>query len=97
MSATMAKALRVELELPDDAFGEDFDQETFCAKVREAAVMRLLREHRISQGKAAELLGLSRDQCLGLMASHGVPVVDLSPEKLELELRQAEAVFRRHA
>jgi hypothetical protein len=43
----MARALRVELELPDDAFGEDFDQETFCAKVREAAVMRLLREHRI--------------------------------------------------
>ena len=54
----MSRRLTVELDLPDEVVaalaGEDM-----TAKLREAFVMNLVREHRISQGKAAEILGIS--------------------------------------
>jgi len=50
--------------------------------------MDLLREHQISQGKAAELLGLSRHELFDLMAKHHVPVIDLSADELKSELQK---------
>lgn len=91
----MSKALRVEWDLPDDAFGEGFDEVTFTTQVKEVVVMRLLEEHRISQGKAAELLGLSRAECFDLMAKYEVPVSDLSADDLRREFEQADVRFRK--
>ena len=56
----MPKKIQFEWELPDEAFGEGFQEEVFVATVKEEAAMRLLKSRRISQGKAAELLGISR-------------------------------------
>jgi predicted HTH domain antitoxin len=53
----MAKRVHLDVELPDELFGQLRKEET---KVKEALVMELLREHRLSQGKAAEILGISR-------------------------------------
>ncbi|MBV8844194.1 MAG: hypothetical protein JO307_15405 [Bryobacterales bacterium] len=50
----MAKRFTLEFELPDDVVGGLPDAEV-CALAREAFVMELLREHRVSQGKAAEV------------------------------------------
>ena len=55
----MPQKIHFEWELPDESFGEGFDKEMFVAKVKEDVAMRLLKERRISQGKAAELLGIS--------------------------------------
>ena len=57
-------------------------------KAKEALVLELLREHRISQGKAAEMLQLSRGDLFPLMTKYQVPVVDLSPDELREELPQ---------
>jgi predicted HTH domain antitoxin len=56
-------------------------------KAKEALVMALLREHDISQGKAAELLGMSRHELFELMSTYHIPVIDLTPEEFEAELR----------
>jgi len=51
--------------------------------------MELLREHRLSQGKAAELLGLDRHELFDLMAKYQIPVIDLTPEELKSELQKS--------
>ena len=51
----MTKRVNLELDLPDDV-AEELRNEDLTAKVKESLVLELLREHRISQGKAAEFL-----------------------------------------
>ena len=83
----MSKRLTVELDLPDEVVaalaGEDM-----TASLREALVMNLVREHRISKGKAAEILGIFREDMFRLMSKHQLPVIDLSVDELQRELDQ---------
>jgi predicted HTH domain antitoxin len=83
----MAKRFKVDLELPDELFAE-LREDEIAAKAREALVMELLREHRFSQGKAADLLGVDRHQLFDLMSRYHVPVIDLSTEELKRELEK---------
>jgi predicted HTH domain antitoxin len=46
--------------------------EAAAAKAKQALVLELLREARISQGRAARLLGVSRWEILDLIARHDV-------------------------
>jgi hypothetical protein len=50
--------------------------------------MELLREHRISQGKAADLLHINRLDLFPLMSKYQVPAIDLSPDELHDELHR---------
>ena len=45
----------------------------------EAVVLELFREHRLSSGKAAELLGLSYREFLALLHTKNIPVVATQP------------------
>lgn len=64
------------MELPDEVFAQ-LEEPEIERRVEEALVMDLLREHQLSQGKATELLGLSRHELFDIMAKHHVPVIDL--------------------
>jgi predicted HTH domain antitoxin len=83
----MAKRVHLDVELPDELFAE-LRKEEIETKVKEALVVKLLREHRLSQGKAAEILGISRHELFDLMTSHRVPVIDLDTEDLRNELQE---------
>jgi predicted HTH domain antitoxin len=83
----MPRQLHLTLELPDDVVEQLPDKE-IAAKAKEALVMELLREHHISQGKAAELLRIDRHKLFDLMSKYRIPVIDLTPEELEAELKQ---------
>lgn len=83
----MAKRVKFDLKLPDELLGQ-LREEEIEAKVKEALVMEFLREHRLSQGKAAELLGLDRHQLFDLMTKYRVPVIDLTSEELKSELQK---------
>jgi len=82
----MAKLFTLEVELPDD-LASSLPEAEVSALAREALIMELLREHRVSQGKAAELLRLTRSDLFPLMTKYQIPVVDLSPDELLDELR----------
>lgn len=90
---TVPKILRFEWELPDEAFGEGFEEPTFLAAVKEEAVLHLLKERRISQGKALELLGISHHDLFDLMAKYDIPVTELSQEEMKQEFEQADELF----
>jgi predicted HTH domain antitoxin len=84
----MAKRVRLDVELPDELFAQ-LRKEEIETKVKEALVMELLREHRLSQGKAAEILGIGHHELFDLMTNHRVPVIDLDPDELRSELQKS--------
>jgi predicted HTH domain antitoxin len=76
-----------EVSLPEEILSYWGWQEGDVARrVREALVMELLRKHEISQGKAAELLGVNRWDLFELMGHYEVPAIALTPEELQREL-----------
>jgi predicted HTH domain antitoxin len=82
----MPRQLELTLELPDEV-ARHFRDDELAMQAKEALVMALLREHEISQGKAAELLDISRHELFELMSTYRIPVIDLTPEEFEAELR----------
>ena len=83
----MARRIQIELELPDEVF-TGLDVKEMEAKAREALVMEFLREHRLSQGKAADILGVDRHVLFDLMSRYHVPVIGLTGEDLTQELKK---------
>lgn len=83
----MQRRFNLEVELPDEVSSRLRDED-LAAKAKEALVMEFLREHGISQGRAAEMLGISRYELFDLMARYQVPVIDLTAEELEAELER---------
>jgi predicted HTH domain antitoxin len=79
------RRLRLEFDLPGEILAHLCDED-IAMKAKEALVMELLREHHISQGKAAEILGIDRHGLFDLMTKYKVPVIDLTAEELQAEL-----------
>jgi predicted HTH domain antitoxin len=82
----------MSVELPEELVALLGSPEAAAAKAKEALVLELLREARISQGKAARLLGISRWEILDLMARHRI---SSGPETAE-EMRQEVEDLRRY-
>ena len=83
----MPRRVDVTFELPDEVAPNLRDEE-LAVKAKEAFTMELLREHELSQGKAAELLGIDRHALFDLMTKYRVPVIDMTPEELAEALKQ---------
>lgn len=81
----MLRRLLLEFDLPDEILTHLCDED-IAMKAKEALVMELLREHHISQGKAAEILGIDRHGLFDLMTKYQVPVIALSEAELQAEL-----------
>lgn len=78
---------RVTVEVAEDAlrlFGEDGRR--FSREMYEAAVVKWYDEGRVSSGKGAELLGISRAEFLDLLFRHQVSAFQYTPEELAAEL-----------
>lgn len=71
------------LDFPDELKDEDLKDSDVKARAMEAAVLELLRKGKVSQGKAAELLGISRWDMFDLMAKYEVPATDLTEGELK--------------
>ncbi|MFZ6016350.1 MAG: UPF0175 family protein [Nitrospirota bacterium] len=85
---------QVVLEFPVELPEETLKDKEALQKGKEAMVFELLRKGEISQGKAAELLGIDRWTLFDLMAKYDIPVIDMTSEELEKELSQAKEFFR---
>jgi predicted HTH domain antitoxin len=78
----------VTVEVPEDAvrkFGGD--EARFGREMYESAVVQWYEEGRISQGKGAELLVISRAAFLELLFRHKVSPFQYTPEELAEDLK----------
>jgi predicted HTH domain antitoxin len=80
--------MTIEVMLPDDVFVTLRKSPNEVAHdVRVAAAVEWYAEGLVSQGRAAELAGLSRAEFLDELAKRKVPVIQMTVEELMAELR----------
>ncbi|MCL5774246.1 MAG: UPF0175 family protein [Firmicutes bacterium] len=76
-----------EIKVPDELvkfYG--VSEELLAQRALFLMVLDLLRQKKITSGKAAQLLGVSRHDILDVMGQYGIPVVNYSSDALEKEL-----------
>ena len=88
-------AKTVTLELPEELVAMLGSSEAEAARARESLVLDLLRDARISQGRAAQLLGLTRADILDLMARYAIPSGPQTAEEVDREIEAARRVLGR--
>lgn len=79
----------VTVELPDDLADVLGSPESLAAQAKQSLVLELLHQGRISQGKAANLLGISRWEMLELIAQHRIVSGPLTAEEAERDVAAA--------
>ena len=60
--------------------------------VRELVILDLYRQKKISSGRAAELLGMSRLEFIQHASQAGIPYFSLNEDEWEAEVRRSEAL-----
>ena len=69
-----------------------FDQNEIQCRLAEWAVLSLFTEGRVSSGKAARLLDISRIEFLTLLRERGIAYVNYTPDELAEEFAAVEAL-----
>ncbi len=88
------QTLTVTMDLPRDLLGAlDTPLTRLEARLRELIALELFREGRISSGKGAELLGISKIEFANLLSRHGLNYFTETPEELVLEVETAERLL----
>lgn len=64
------------------------DDVRFSREMFEAAVLRWFEEGRLSQGQAAEMLGLKRGEFFDLLYEHRISPVQMSVEDLDKDFKR---------
>jgi hypothetical protein len=81
------------LEVPEELVALLGSPEAAAAKAKESLVLGLLREARISQGQAANLLGITRWDILDLMAQHDILSGPVTAEEVRREMAVLERLL----
>ncbi len=82
------------VELPEAVVALLGTPEEAAAKARTALILQMLREAQISQGKAAELLGISRWDILDIMAAQHIESGPETAEEMRKELEVVERLVK---
>lgn len=78
----------VQFDLPESVFSIlQSSPDAFVRELRLAASVKWFETGRVSQGKAAELAGVSREEFHEALSRYQVSAFQLTPEELREELR----------
>jgi len=81
-----------EVRVPVPLVRLGFDQNEIQHRLAECLVLSLFTEGRISSGKAARLLNISRVEFLALLRARGIAYVKYTPDELSQEFAAVEAL-----
>ncbi|NJN99850.1 MAG: UPF0175 family protein [Anaerolineales bacterium] len=82
----------VEIRVPAPLLQLGIDRDEVQRRVTEWLVLSLFTEERISSGKAARLLNLSRIDFLALLRARGIAFIDYSEDELADEFAAVTAL-----
>ena len=85
-----------EVRVPVPLVRLGFDQHEIQRRLSEWLVLSLFTEARISSGKAARLLNISRVEFLDLLRARGIAYVNFTPDELTEELAAVEFFSRQN-
>ncbi len=81
----------IQIGLPSDVLDKlSTTYQDSADLIKEAAVLELYREGKISSGKAAEILGMERFEFIKYAGMKGIPFIRITPEELEEEVKILE-------
>jgi predicted HTH domain antitoxin len=81
-----------EVHVPEYLLRVGYNPDEIQRHIPEWIVLSLYTEGRISSGKAARLLNISRIECLALLNSRGIAYLNYTPEELEEEFRAVKEI-----
>ena len=81
--------MRFEIELPGDIFDKDFTLADFEKRMRELAVLELIRVKRMHEHEAQQMLGLERWELIERMESAGIAPTEKVFDTITGELEKA--------
>jgi predicted HTH domain antitoxin len=88
------KILTVPLQVPSDILSVlNVSQLELPDRLRQLVALELFREEKISAGKAAEMLGISKRDFVQLLAKHDIHYFRQEPEELTEEIRIVEQII----
>ena len=81
-----------EVQVPKSLLQFGLNQAEIQRRVTEWLVLSLFTEERISSGKAAKLLNMSRIEFLALLRTQGIAFIDYTPDELAEEFAAVETL-----
>jgi predicted HTH domain antitoxin len=81
-----------EIQVPKSLLQFGLNQAEVQRRVTEWLVLSLFTEERISSGKAAKLLKMSRIEFLALLRTRGIAFIDYPPDELAEEFVAVETL-----
>jgi len=83
--------LTISLNLPRNLLGAlNIPESQLPQQILEILALELFRQQRISAGKAAELLNISKLGFVELLAQHQIPYFSETPDELTAEIKAVE-------
>jgi hypothetical protein len=79
----------LKLDIPADIFDAEFSFAAFGARMRELAILELVRVKRMHEHEALELLGIERLELLEKMRACGIVPTENAFEQIKGELDRA--------
>ncbi len=81
--------MEITLDLPADLFDAEFTETAFTARVRELAILELVRVKRLHEHEAQAMLGISRWELVERMKASGVVPTENAFADIKDELDKA--------
>ncbi|RLE40011.1 hypothetical protein DRZ77_03175 [Candidatus Woesearchaeota archaeon] len=83
----MLKAIKIEL--PEE-ITQLFEEKELESSLKRWAVLELVKEGKLSSGKGAEILGMTRWEFMELMSSYDIPMANFTREELRRQVKEKE-------
>lgn len=81
--------MEMTLKLPADVFDAEFTEAAFRHRVRELAILELVRVRRLHEHEAQQMLGIERWELVERMKSVGIVPTENAFEEIKGELDKA--------
>jgi hypothetical protein len=81
--------MNLKLDLPEDLFDAQFPEAVFAARIRELAILELVRVKRIHEHEAKQMLGLERWELVKKMKAVGIAPTEDVFAGIQSELTKA--------
>jgi hypothetical protein len=83
--------MEIKIDLPGDVFDAQFPETDFAARVRELAILDLVRVKRLHEHEAQEMLGIQRWELIERMRAAGIAPTEQQFAEIRSDLNKAIA------